>query len=322
MLFSFVFLLAILDCLINSPKFIQKSRYYLILLLTIFTILYPYPILYIVVEVCLILVLVENSYLDHKRRLKEQEEELAAAAAAAAVSGKDENVLPKSAHEYLKKSYEEFLINVTNVKTNHLNQPWNVLNSSEGVTISQSDYPGQKFKFWKVECEVSGEIENIKKEIMEYDQRCKWDSALQSGRILKTFSKIDIGEPYLTIFYTNPAAGGAVASREVIDFGLYIENPPSFIGFDYINCTVPKHMKFKEIPTKVTGERGTTQTGSGIRVQAIEGQPGKFKYIMVNALDLSGWLPVSLINSATSGALSGGARAMIAQLEKTAKKEQ
>ena len=309
MLFSALFALAILDALVNGPK-LAGLRSQLVAVAALAAIGLGEGWGFLSAEVVLVLMFAEAAVLEKKRKI--EEEETAVKTLAAASKPQDDNVLPPATHDFLKESRDEFFKNLAG-NVNGYGQPWNVLVNANGVAISQSDFPKQKCKFWKVETEIVGDINVIKKELMDYDTRVHWDTTLKGGKIVKTFTKCDLGECFITVMYTAPAAGGMVSSRELVDLGLLIEKPGSF---DYINCSMPKEMKFKEAPSKVTGERAFTHRGSGMRVELIPGTTNKYKYILVNAMDLGGWLPVGVINSATTGALMEGTRAMVTQLEK------
>ena len=134
-----------------------------------------------------------------------------------------------------------------------------------------------------------------------------------------------LGECHLSLYYTAPAAGGAVSSREIADIGLLIKDSQG--GLIYVNASLPSDLKrlMPSIPTKETGVRGFTLPGSGMKLIPIAGSeqgpnkvPTRFKYILVNSLILGGWLPASLVNSATTQALTDGTKTMIGHLEKLA----
>jgi len=311
MLFSALFALAALDALVNGPK-LEGPRPYVAAVCALVATLLNHVYGFLAAEAVFILLFAEASYLERRRR---EEEKIAEAKRLEKPAAAEKvNALPENALNFLRQAKEDFLKNL-GIEVNLHNQPWKVLASSDGVTISQSDFPGQKCKFWKVECEVVGELERIKKELMDYSIRVTWDSAVQSGKILRTFDKTEIGEPFITLMYTAPAAGGMVSPRELVDFGLLIDKEGAF---DYVYCSIPKEFRFPELPTKVTGERGFMHKGSGMRLENIPGT-NKFKYVLINALDLGGWLPASVINTATTGALTDGTKAMMAHLEKIAR---
>ena len=109
----------------------------------------------------------------------------------------------------------------------------------------------------------------------------------------------------LCLYYTAPAAGGMVSSREVVDVGLS-ENIPATGGVRYVNLSLKSDLQrlLPQIPTKIVGVRAFSHPGSGIVIEPVAGgAPNTFKYTIVTAIDLGGWLSASIINQATSQAL-------------------
>lgn len=304
-LFSGLFALVFLDAIVNGPTLVGP-RLYAVIAAAFVAVALQHIAGFVAAELVLIVVLAESAFLERKAKQEEAER-----AKAKAVEVVDDKEFPTAAKQYLLQGRDLFAKNAA-ADVNAFGQPWTVLATDGQVSISRSDYPNQKCKFWKAECEISGELETLKKEILDYDYRLKWDTGIASGRVLKSYNDMEEGHPDLCIFYTAPAAGGAVSSRELIDLGLLIDVEG---GFDYINCSPPKGMTFKEAPTKVTGERGFTHQGSGMRIRPIPGT-NKYKYMLISAIDLGGWLLPSIVNSATTGALMDSTKAMITHLEK------
>lgn len=316
-LFRAFFTLVILDASVNGPQ-LENFRLPALLTFSALSIavsfLHPLGWLaFVLAELLWIVAFLESSAIEKKRKAEEEEARLKKAALPT-------NTLPADCLEYVKEAKELFLKNL-NDQTNQFGEPWRVLSEADGVKVMQSDIPKQKFKLWKIETEIVGEFEVLKKELLDYNVRVKWDTSVASGTVLKVFDKVDIGEPSITKFYTAPAGAGAVSSRELVDFGLEYETEEPK-GLYFINCSIPPNLyRFPELPQKVTGVRGFNHKGSGLAFVNIPGTQS-YKYTLVNAMDLGGWLPISVINSATTQALQSGTQEMIKHLKKLANVDQ
>jgi hypothetical protein len=73
---------------------------------------------------------------------------------------------------------------------------------------------------------------------------------------------------------------------------------------------------FPQLPSKTTGVRGYSHPGSGCLIEKVEGKQNTYRYVLINAMDLGGWLPSSIINSATTSALLDGTKTMVSHLQK------
>jgi len=176
MLFTVLFALAVLDALANGPT-LQSTRPYVLAGISVVVILLSNPVGFVLAEFAFVIAYAEAAFIERK---KKKELELAVLKPKAAVALED-NALPTPAQDLLRKAKEEFTKNISGPMNAH-DKPWRLLESSGGVSIYQSDFPNQKCKFWKVETEITGNIEIIKKELMDYDLRCKWDAALQKRK--------------------------------------------------------------------------------------------------------------------------------------------
>jgi hypothetical protein len=309
MLFSVVFAGAVLDALVNGPKLVGW-RLYLVAALALLAVVLQESLGFILVEAVIIALFAESAV--SERRSKKEAAEAAKAKALAAKAPEDDRELPEAIRKLMEKAREYYLKNLNGGSTNAYGGEWKLMVEDSGVQVFQSDFPGHKCKFWKVEAEVTADFETLKRELVDYDLRCRWDTGLLSGKIIKRFNKIpDLGDPTLDIVYTQPAAGGMVASREIIDVGIIADADG---GFDYINCTLPSPLTLKEIPKKAVGERAFSHLGSGMSVKPVGGVPHRYKYTLITALDLGGWLPTGVINSATTGALLDGTKAMLTHM--------
>jgi len=231
------------------------------------------------------------------------------------------NALPAPVEAFLAQCLSSFEASL-NPQTNADGKPWILVNEANGIKIWQSDIPKLSCKRWKVETEIVGTRDAIFAELNDYANRPKWDSTLASGGVLKSYTTGLDGHAEVSLYYTAPAAGGAVSSREFADLGLIIKHANG--GISYINASLQPELRrhIPSIPKAVKGVRGFTQPGSGMRITPLACEAGKeptrFKYTLVNAIELGGWLPSSLINSATTQALTDGTRTMCEHLQRRA----
>ncbi|KAH9259308.1 hypothetical protein BASA81_002351 [Batrachochytrium salamandrivorans] len=322
--FHGLFALSVLDAFFNGPKLRGWAAHALLAssLVAFAVSLVEVDhgwIAIVVVELVWVLAVLESASFASKQAEEEQAKLAASTAAAGKAGQEDKLALPPKALEFVKKSLDSFKLNVSG-PTNCLGQPWKLLENKQGVQIYQSDFPGQSCKFWKVEAEIRGTMEQFMKQMFDYDVRATWDTAVGSGKSLKEFTNIPgLGQVVLLQVLTAPQAGGMVSPRELVDLGIMVEQETPNSPFIFANASVPPDMfgMFPEAPKKHTGVRAFGHPGSGSYIEPIPDKPGMYRYVLVNALDLGGWLSTSVINQATAGALMEGTQALLVHLDKT-----
>jgi hypothetical protein len=249
----------------------------------------------------------------------------AAAAAAAVESGPP--AVPAEGERRLQDGLQKALINLDggDGKNNSEGKPWKQQQDSDGIKVWNSELPGESCKRWRCETVVKApSIQALLEELFNFDVRAGpngWDSAVKEGKVLAVFK----GDNYsLARMSTNAAAGGAVSSREFIDIrAKYVGggHPACPEGGALITNVGLEPKKDKSwLPAMPSEDKnlvlGKSLPGGGVRISPVAGQPGLFKYEMVTNMSLGGWLPSSVINSATGGALVESMQLMHAHLKK------
>lgn len=178
---------------------------------------------------------------------------------------------------------------------------WKLFSKDEDITMYQADFPGKSIKRWKVTMELqASDLDSLMNQVSNFDVRFGpngWDPSVKEGKVLQEFKG---GKYSVSRVVTNPAGGGSVSSREMIDLRLKLThdmNPDlvpkggimvSMIGLD------PKKDKSK-IPCLPNADKSLVlamnQSGSGLKVYPIENKPGMFSYTLVSSNVLGGWIP-------------------------------
>mmetsp|Transcript_20509 Transcript_20509/g.40321 ORF Transcript_20509/g.40321 Transcript_20509/m.40321 type:complete len:339 (+) Transcript_20509:92-1108(+) len=234
----------------------------------------------------------------------------------------EKDVLPKAGLERIEHSLKQF---AKNLDADHTcdGKPWQLEQDRDGIKVFSAEFPGQSTKRWKVTCTCRAEsLQELEAELMDFDRRVGakgWDTALKEGSIVKSF-----GEHFtIARMVTNAAAGGAISSREFFDLRVkYHGSTQHHLAPDNgsISATVgldPKKDKTwlaNVLKPDKTYVLGTSHPGGGMRITSLG--DNTFKYEMVNNMNLNGWIPTSVINSATSSALLESHQAMLAHLRK------
>mmetsp|Transcript_2509 Transcript_2509/g.4143 ORF Transcript_2509/g.4143 Transcript_2509/m.4143 type:complete len:332 (+) Transcript_2509:6-1001(+) len=203
--------------------------------------------------------------------------------------------------------------------------PWKVTSEKDGVKVYCSDFPGQSIKRWKVDVTIKGDsLDAILAELFDFDKRVGpsgWDTAIKEGSTLFEFK----GDRYkISRMVTNAAAGGSVSSREFIDLRALVpsEELKGFPTGGVIMCnTSVDYKRDKSWLPKIKGPdkslvTGKSFPGGGVAVIPVKGEPNTFKYTLVTSMALRGWVPVSVINTATGDALVESHQAMLQHLAK------
>jgi len=111
----------------------------------------------------------------------------------------------------------------------------------------------------------------------------------------------------VTSIVTSSAAGGLVKSRTLLDFGMQRSHPKG--GIYIANTSIPPSLpeyKLGPEPGSDGMVRAITHAGSGCALMPIPGRPGYLSYVLVSTIDLNGWLPPSVVNTAMSTSLMSG----------------
>jgi len=225
----------------------------------------------------------------------------------------DDNDVPSQAKMMVDESLKLFLKNLDS-SSNCDGKPWKSASETEGIKVYSSELAGQSTKRWKVETVVKApSVEALVEELFNFDKRASgsggWDSAVKSGRIEKTW-----GDYSISVMATNAAAGGAISSREFVDVRVKVPDHPAVSKGGLLIASIgiePKTDKwcapFPKLDKNAT--LGRNFSGGGVKIEPT-GEPNTFNYTMVNNLNLKGWIPTSVINSATADALVESHKAM------------
>jgi len=230
--------------------------------------------------------------------------------------------LPKTGHEEVEESMKQLIGNLDD-KLSCDGKPWKLQQDKDGIQVYCADFPGKSTKRWKAVCIIRGAtLEEIEEEVFNFDNRSGqygWDTAIKEGKILITFKE---GKHVLSRMVTNAVAGGAISSREFFDlrWQLHENDHPEAPKGGMIATMVglnPKHDK-KWLPKLPNADSrfvlGQSYQGGGIKLTPIGEK--EFKYEIVNNVDLGGWIPTSVINTATSSAILESHQAMLQHLTK------
>eukprot|EP00924_Labyrinthula_sp_SR-Ha-C_P016719 augustus_masked-scaffold_6-processed-gene-12.46-mRNA-1 protein AED:1.00 eAED:1.00 QI:0/-1/0/0/-1/1/1/0/328 len=198
------------------------------------------------------------------------------------------------------------------------------------ITVSHCPIHGSSFLRWKVESsyQLASNISNVEAakvftQIYDPILRSKWDDALSTGADLSSFS----GDDYNLLVnkvVTAPAAGGIVSSREILVCN-YFRNEKNNASAEkfhvsQLDCSrlTAEEKQSLNIYSKGAEEtvRAKVYNGCGIEltIEAKESGVCLFKSTMMTAVDLKGWLPVTVINKATGQALLSSEKKLIKHL--------
>ena len=191
-------------------------------------------------------------------------------------------------------------------------ETWTLAKERDGVRIYSCKFPGQSFMRWRVETdEFYGPSKAMLDELFDYGKRCGangWDAALTYGKVCKEYA----GGYKVVHFATAPAAGGMVTSRDFVE-ARHVEMLPeggAFIASAGLDEKKHKALVGSAFPKGLDGAtRGLGFPGSGVQITPAPGAPNdvnaprKHRFVLVTASSLGGWLPTSLVNSATGDAL-------------------
>ena len=219
----------------------------------------------------------------------------------------------------LEDAYKVLLGNL-NEKTNADMKPWKLHaeNSDYGIKVYSSEFVAQSIKRWKVEVVVKSiDIDTFLDQVFNFDIRCGqgdtkgWDVAIKQGRIAHSF---DVNDEYtISVMNTHPAGGGAISSREFIDLR-WRQRTPSNVLVTIVSPDPKIHSYLKLPQGDKSLVRATNYPGAGIRLTVLPG--GDLKYESISNASIGGWLPTSVINSATAGAMMESHVAMVTHLRK------
>ncbi|GBG34368.1 StAR-related lipid transfer protein 3 [Hondaea fermentalgiana] len=232
------------------------------------------------------------------------------------------SALPAQGKKLIEDSLSKFVKNLDPVHSCD-GKTWQLEQDKDGIKVFSAAFPGQSTKRWKVTCTCRAEsLHELCEELFNFDKRTGasgWDTALKTGNIVKTF-----GEHFTVArMITNAAAGGAISSREFFDLRVRYNGPSEYKFAPENGCLTatvgldPKKDK-SWLPSMPKPDKnyvvGTSYPGGGVRISAL----GKdtFLYEMVTNMNLNGWIPTSVINTATSSALLESHQAMLAHLDK------
>lgn len=139
----------------------------------------------------------------------------------------------------------------------------------------------------------------------------KWNDTIAGSELLVFAEKIVPEErPDVCRYRTNPAAGGIITSREFIDSRLVIPFPP---GKLLVNMRWDDHVNLPLTKGTVCGFNV-----AGCSFMHVYHDSGGFMHIYkFDQSDIGGWLPVSIVNSATGDALLKIAVTMMKAVELT-----
>lgn len=154
---------------------------------------------------------------------------------------------------------------------------------------------------------------------MTWQKRLIWDCAtIKEGRVQAKFED----STDLLVYASAPAVGGAVSSREWIDLRqLRIVREEDGGGLTAILLSADPKLLPPSMPA-VVAKPGTvaakSHRGGGIRIRPLGAPSGgkrQWEIITVINIELCGWLPVSIINEATTEGLTMTCKNMARYLE-------
>lgn len=275
-------------------------------------------------------------YEKQKQRKEEEEEERALAEAAKTALAKEggapgEEVfetLPKELSDVAVESWKKFRLNLDQNKSCD-GEPWKLLVDKPELKIYNCNLPGESWKRWKIEATVEGDSKLLDSEVINYDTRISgWDTALLYGKTHKIYvppEGVEADNAVVVTYATTPAAGGSVPSRQFMDLGLFRhykvegeDNENLAIEFSMVGLDRKKFKKYCPPEDKRGFVQGNTFSGCGLLLVPLETTLPcrKWKYTLISAIDLGGWLMPSLVNSATTQALTEQTENMIAHMRK------
>jgi hypothetical protein len=222
----------------------------------------------------------------------------------------------KQVQDYLLAAAKLFAINASDTSpVNSEGMPWKLQlhDVKREIKISSSEFPGHPCKRWKVEAVLAGDLESAYNAVFEPSMRSKWDSLVSNITLLQINDCTpDVGDGLaVSLITTAAAAGGMVASRTMLDFGLQKTVPTG--GIDIVNTSIPPDFPEYELGPKPGAEgriRAISHAGSGCSILPIPGRHGVLKYVLVSTIDLKGSLNAYLVNSAMTSSLAQSTRQM------------
>jgi len=322
--FRALFVLATADLYLHGPG--DEKEKIAAALASVLAILLHMQLAYVLAELVWFAVFVRawQSPSSGQRALPQIEQGPLATAAAAPAQQPGLPEAPAELRQAVDESLAVFLKNIG--PTSSDGDAWSVLTQDGPVTVSSTPYKGQNFLRWKLEISnVWGPAQGIYDELFDYNKRCGpngWDKALSGGRIHKQFA-----DGYRVVIYaTAPALGGLVTGREFVD-GRVLKFPAEGgvlvggLGLDAKKWKDTLGANYPEGDSSLT--RALSFPGGGFVLSAANGQapadkstPALWKFTMVTAVLLGGWLPQSSINSATSQVMLESAKLTVEHLKK------
>eukprot|EP01060_Flectonema_neradi_P016652 TRINITY_DN23288_c0_g1_i1.p1 TRINITY_DN23288_c0_g1~~TRINITY_DN23288_c0_g1_i1.p1 ORF type:complete len:307 (+),score=71.18 TRINITY_DN23288_c0_g1_i1:60-980(+) len=208
---------------------------------------------------------------------------------------------------------------------------WENEKAAGGVEVQSSKAKSTPAKRFRIRFIVkNADCETIYNTTVHWQQRLKWDTeSLSWGRYLKRFKATGGSDDDLLdveAYTSKSAAGGAVSPRcfldarltrytknssgEVTEIISSVRNIPSTASFSA--SVGAKELEARLSKTKIV--RAKNNIGSGIRIQK---QPNGDILVQMSAHpEIGGWLPVSVVNGATSGALIDTGKGVISAVKK------
>lgn len=219
--------------------------------------------------------------------------------------------LPPALASELQAAMGKLLANLDGAR-NHDGLAWEQKARSSSTEAYCSPLAGSTRLIFKVRAVASVparfQTADVREHICDWRRRMVWDGkTIQEGRLCVQFA--DMTD--LAIYSSAPALGGSVSSREWLDFRRFRMLPENE-GGGFIMALLsvdPKALPATLQPRFKDGcVRAKSHPGGGLRARpcgpAAEGRR-PWEVVLVVNVELGGWLPVKLINQATTLGIMG-----------------
>lgn len=169
-----------------------------------------------------------------------------------------------------------------------LNEGWKTEKVKDGIVVESRVIPRGK-KIYRLKGSLDAKAEDVFNLIVLHPENAtKWGGNVTYSCVVRHIDE------HTDIVYnsTGVAGGGMVASRDFVNLRRWEKR-----GDVFLSCNVA--VEVDEMPPKEEHVRGTNGPG-GWAMREAEGNPNRTEYVWVFDVDLKGWLPQSVIDTAMS----------------------
>ena len=204
---------------------------------------------------------------------------------------------------------------------------WELMSEDNGDKTWRAEIPGEPIYRWRSEVTVFGPRSGILSELFDYSKRAGpqgWDPNLANGRVHKEYP----GGYKILVYSSNPVFGGVVSGREFFEIRYIKETSDN--SYLFSGCGIDEG-QFKSILGSdfPEGDKSLTRAyalpGGGFYMWQLKPDldpevPQEWRYVLVLASKIGGWLPSATVNKASAAVLADAMKLQKSHLNKCFRK--